>query len=64
MRWIKSSALLLAASLTLGAGLTVVTADPAAGQTGPVALHTGSDTVTLTGLVHAGGATFVGTPGN
>ena len=64
MRWIKSSALLLAASLTLGAGLTVVTADPAAGQTGPAALHAGSDNVTLTGLAHADGATIVGTTGN
>jgi hypothetical protein len=64
MRWIKSSALLLAASLTLGAGLTVVSADPAAGQTGPAAAHAGSDKVTLTGLTHAHGATLVGATGN
>jgi hypothetical protein len=64
MRWIKSSALLLAASLILGAGLTVVTADPVAGKENPVRLHKGNDKITLTWVARTNGTAFVGTIGN
>ena len=64
MRWIKPSALFVAASLTLGAGLAAVTADPAAGKTGQVTLHKGSDKITLTWVARANGAAFLGTIGN
>ena len=64
MRWIKSSALFLAASLTLGAGLTALTADPAAGTTGQATLHKGSDKITLTWVARKNGAAFLGTIGN
>jgi len=43
MRRIKTAALVLVTSLALGAGLTIVTANPAAGQPGQAAhvtLHT------------------------
>jgi len=64
MRGAKLSALLLAMSLTLIAGLTAATADPAAGKAAPVTLHKGSDRITLTWVARSNGAAFVGTIGN
>ena len=64
MRWIKPSALLLVASLLLGAGLTVVPADPVAGKEKPVTLHKGNDKITLTWVARTNGTAFIGTIGN
>jgi hypothetical protein len=64
VRWIKSSALLLAASLTLGAGLAVVTAGPVAAKERPVTLHKGNNKITLTWVSRANGTAFLGTIGN
>jgi hypothetical protein len=64
VRGIKLSALVLATSLTLTGALTIATAESAAGKSGPVTLHKGSDRITLTWVARANGAGFVGTIGN
>lgn len=61
MRGIKFSALLLAASLFGGGGLTLATATPAAAKTASVTVHQGNDRIMLTGIAQTNGNHLAGT---